>query len=64
MADNVTKECDITSLYRTLGEIRAALAGFEFKVIVSLVRARRQGYIAAARAYHHSLGHCIEQKGA
>ena len=63
MSDSDTKECDITSLYRTLGEMKAVISGFSFKVIVSLVRARRIGYITAARAFDHSLHYCIEQKG-
>lgn len=64
MADSGTKQCDIMSLYRMLNEIRAVLAAFEFKILVSLADARRIGYTRAARAYHHSLHYCIEQKGA
>ena len=63
MADSDTRECDITSLYRTLGEIKAVLAEFEFKVMVSLAKGRRVLYTRGARAYHHSLHYCIEKKG-
>ena len=63
MADSDTKECDITSLYRTLGEIQAVISEFSFKVAVSLAKGRRILYTRGARAYHHSLHYCIEKKG-
>lgn len=62
MADNVTMECDIMSLYRTFGEIRTILSEFEFEVLVSLEKARRIVYTRGARAYHHSLHYCIERR--
>jgi len=46
-----------------MGEIKAVLSAFEFKILVSLAKARRIGFTRAARAYHHSLHYCIERKG-